>query len=266
MPLHAKFMKEVLTKKRSLKEGQIVEMTMKCSAILQRGLPKKKDDPGGFYIPCTIGNITIEKSFYDLGASINLMPLSLIRKLQIHELKPTQIAFQMADKSIQRAPGVVENILVKVDKFFLPADFVILDIEEDDNTPIILGRPFLATDRALIHVEKGKLMLRVHEEHIVFHVFKNLQDSTQEEECMKIYSKDPNLKEAPDETLSMHLSSCWKGKKVVVVVQQAQGIEEKLQPKPAFEILSKDPPKIEAPKPEPPPEKGKNPKKKVPRG
>ncbi|XP_057746791.1 uncharacterized protein LOC130966050 [Arachis stenosperma] len=89
----------------------------------------------------------------------------------------------MADKSIQQALGVVENVLVKVDKFFLPADFVILDIEEDDNTPIILGKPFLATARALIDVEKGELMLRVHEEHIMFHVFKNLQDSTQEEEC-----------------------------------------------------------------------------------
>jgi len=83
MPLYTKFMKEVLTKKRSLKEGQTVEMTMECSAILQRGLPEKKYDPGRFYIPCTIGNINIEKSFCDLGASINLVPLSLMRKLQI---------------------------------------------------------------------------------------------------------------------------------------------------------------------------------------
>ena len=81
MALYAKFMTEVLTKKRSLKEGQIVEMTKECSAILQRELPEEKDDPGSFYIPCTIGDITIEKSFCDLGASINLMPLSLMRKL-----------------------------------------------------------------------------------------------------------------------------------------------------------------------------------------
>ncbi|XP_057755781.1 uncharacterized protein LOC130974964 [Arachis stenosperma] len=91
MPVYAKFMKEVLTKKKSLKEGQIVEMTKECSAIFQRELPEKKDDPGRFYIPCTIGNITIEKSFCDLGASINLMPLSLMRKLQISELKSTRI-------------------------------------------------------------------------------------------------------------------------------------------------------------------------------
>ncbi|XP_072088095.1 uncharacterized protein [Arachis hypogaea] len=192
----------------------------------------------------------IERAFCDFSASINLMPLSLMRKLQIHELKPTKIALQMADKSIQQALGVVENVLVKVDKFFLPVDFVILDIEEDVNTPIILGRPFLATARALIDVEKGELMLRVHEEHIVFHVFKNLQDSTQEEGCMKIDSIDSNLKEAPDETLPMHLSPCWEERKEVEVLQQDQRIEEKRQPKPAFETLSKNLPKIEAPKPE----------------
>ncbi|XP_016186155.1 uncharacterized protein LOC107627851 [Arachis ipaensis] len=169
-----RFMKESLTKKRSLKEGQMVVMTTECSAIIQKGLPRKRKDPGSFHIPCTIGNMTIEKAFCDLGASINLMPLFLMKKLHIHELRPTKISLQMADKSIQQALGVVENVLVKVDKFFLPADFVILDIEEDDNTPIILGRPFLATARTLIDVEKGELMLRVHEEHIVFHVFKNL--------------------------------------------------------------------------------------------
>ncbi|QHO57313.1 Retrotransposon gag protein [Arachis hypogaea] len=114
----------------------------------------------------------------------------------------------MADKSIQQALGIVENVLVKVDKFFLPADFVILDIEEDDKTPINLGSPFLATSRTLIDVEKEELMMRVHEEHIVFHVFKNLQDSTQEEECMKMDSINPNLKEAPNETHPMHLNSC----------------------------------------------------------
>ncbi|RYR38899.1 hypothetical protein Ahy_A09g044201 isoform B [Arachis hypogaea] len=263
MPLYAKFMKELLTKKRSLKEGQTVMMTRECSAIIQKKLPKKMKDPGSFHIPCTIGNMMIERAFCDLGASINLMPLSLMRKLQIHELKPTKIALQMADKSIQQALGVVENVLVKVDKFFLPVDFVILDIEEDDNTPIILGRPFLATARALIDVEKGELMLRVHDEHIVFHVFKNLQDSTQEEECMKIDSIDPNLKEAPDEALP---SSCWKENEEVEVLQQAQRIEEKLQSKSAFKIHSKDRPKIETPKPGLSPRKEESPKKKMPRG
>ncbi|XP_016206578.1 uncharacterized protein LOC107646950 [Arachis ipaensis] len=169
-----------------------------CSAIIQRELPRKRKDPGSFHIPCTIGNMIIERAFCDHGASINLLPLSLMKKLQIHELKSTQIALQMAEKSIKQALGLVENVLVKVGKFFLLVDFVILDIEEDHNTPVILGRPLLSTGRALIDVEKGELMLRVYEEHIVFHVFKSLQDPNQEEECKKIDLRDPNLEEAPD--------------------------------------------------------------------
>ncbi|XP_016168491.1 uncharacterized protein LOC107611038 [Arachis ipaensis] len=157
----------------------MVVMMRECSAIIQREFPRKRKDPGSFHIPWTIGNLIIERAFCDIGASINLMPLSLMKKLQIHELKHTQMALQMADKSIKQALGVVENVLVNVGKFFLPVDFVILDMEEDHNTPIILGRPFLAMGIALIDVEKGELMLRVHEEHIVFHVFKSLQDPNQ---------------------------------------------------------------------------------------
>jgi len=243
MPLYAKFMKEVLTKKRSLKKGQIVEMTKECSAILQRELPEKKDDPGSFYIPCTIGNITIEKSFCDLDASINLMPLSLMRKLQISELKSTRIVLQMADKSIKQALGVVENVLVKVEKLFLPADFVISYIEEDPNTPIILGRPFLATGRALIDVEKGELLLRVHDEHLAFHVFKTMHEPTQEEDCMKDKARDQSLKEAVNELTPRLLNSCLKA---VEMVQQTKEIKEELDPKPPdekFNIPDKEPPR-----------------------
>ena len=102
-------------------------LTKECSAIIQNNLPRKMPDPGSFQIPCTIGSTTFEKALCDLGASINLMPLSVMKKLQIQEAQPTRIALQMADKSMKRAYGLVENILVKVGKFFLPADFVILD-------------------------------------------------------------------------------------------------------------------------------------------
>ncbi|QHN82442.1 Retrotransposon gag protein [Arachis hypogaea] len=226
----------------------------------------KKDDPGSFYIPCTIGNITIEKSFCDLGAGINLMPLSLMRKLQISELKSTRIVLQMADKSIKQALGVVENVLVKVGKFFLPADFVILDMDEDPNTPIILGRPFLATGRALIDVEKGELLLRVHDEHLAFHVFKTPHEPTQEEDGMKDKAKDQSLKEAFNELTPRLLHPCLKE---VEMVQQTKEIKEELDPKPPDEnlnILDKEPPRHESsPKKE---EKKKRPKgwknKKIP--
>ncbi|KAL4276553.1 hypothetical protein AHAS_Ahas20G0218700 [Arachis hypogaea] len=127
------------------------------------------------------------------------MPLSVMKKLQIQEAQPKRIALQMADKSLKPAYGLVENILVKVGKFFLPGDFVILDTGENENASIILGRPFLATGRALIDVEAGELVLRVHNEQLIFHVFKDIHSVAEEERCMQTELIDPNLQESPDD-------------------------------------------------------------------
>ncbi|XP_057745241.1 uncharacterized protein LOC130963107 [Arachis stenosperma] len=127
-------------------------LTKECSATIQKHLPQKLRDPESFLIPCTIDEVTIERALCDLGDNINLMPLSLMRKFQIDEVKPTRISLQLADRSIKFPIGIVENLLVKVRTFIFPVDFVILNMEEDVNTSIILGRPFLATERALIDV------------------------------------------------------------------------------------------------------------------
>jgi len=108
---------------------------------------------GSFTIPCTIEELHFEKAPCDLEASINLMPLSIFRKLGMQEPKPTTISLQLADHSIMYPRGIAEDVLVKVDKFIFPTDFVVLDMEEDEDVPIILTRPFLATGRALIDVE-----------------------------------------------------------------------------------------------------------------
>ena len=105
----------------------------------------------------------------------------------------------MADKSLKPACGLVENILVKVDTFFLPTDFVILDTGEDENASIILGRPFLATGGALIDVEVGELVLRVHDEQLVFRVFENVHSLGEEERCMQTELINPNLQEHSDD-------------------------------------------------------------------
>lgn len=152
MPSYVKFMKKILSNKRKLKEYETVTLTEECSAILQRKLPPKLNDPGIFTIPCTIGNSFFDKALCDLGASINLMPLSVYRKLGLGEAKPTTVSLQLADRSIKYPRGVLEDVIVKVDKFIFPADFIVLDMEEDDEIPIILGRPFLATGRTLIDV------------------------------------------------------------------------------------------------------------------
>ncbi|XP_075481191.1 uncharacterized protein LOC142521903 [Primulina tabacum] len=146
---------------RKLVDFETVKLSKECSAILQNKLPPKLKDPGSFPIPCTIGNSNFNKALCDLGASINLMPYSCFEKLGIGEVKPTTISLQLADRSIKYPRGVIEDVLVKVDKFIFPVDFVVLDMEEDREIPLILGRPFLATGRTLIDVQKGELVLRL---------------------------------------------------------------------------------------------------------
>ncbi|KAL0437663.1 UNVERIFIED_CONTAM: Retrovirus-related Pol polyprotein from transposon opus [Sesamum radiatum] len=148
--------------------GQMGHLSHDC----QNKLPPKLKDPGSFSIPCTIGGSNFDKALCDLGASINLMPYSIFEKLGMHELTPTIVTLQLADRSIKYPRGIIEDVLVKVGKFVIPVDFVVLDMEEDTNTPLILGRPFLATGKALIDVQKGQLTLRINDDEVVFNVFK----------------------------------------------------------------------------------------------
>ncbi|XP_015947633.1 uncharacterized protein LOC107472644 [Arachis duranensis] len=141
-------------KKKNWGEKETVVLTEECSAIIQKKLPQKMKDPGSFQIPCIIGDIIIEKALCDLRASINLMSLNMMRRMRIEEAKPTRMALQLADKTFKFPHGVVEDLLVKVGEFIFPADFVVLDMEEEANTSIILGRPFAATARAIIDVQK----------------------------------------------------------------------------------------------------------------
>ncbi|XP_061364996.1 uncharacterized protein LOC133308393 [Gastrolobium bilobum] len=173
MPSYARFLKESLSKKWKLTEDEPVMLTEECSAILQKNMPPKVKDPGSFSIPCTIGKTTIEKVLCDLGARINVMPLTLMKKLGIDEVKPTRMTVQLVDRLTKQAHGIVKDALVKVNKFLIPVDFVILDIDEDASVPIIFGRPFLATSGALIDVPKGELIIRVDGEQATFKVLTN---------------------------------------------------------------------------------------------
>ena len=165
-------MKEILTKRRKLDDHETVMLTHDCSVILQNKLPPKLKAPGSFTIPCIIGESYFDKALCDLGASINLMPYSVFKKLGLGECKPTSVSLQLADRSITYPRGIVEDVLVKVDKFFLPADFIILDMEEDQEISLILGRPFLAIGEALINVAQGKMTFRVMDEQVAIDVFR----------------------------------------------------------------------------------------------
>ena len=118
-------------------------------------------DLGSFIVPYQFEHILAEKYLCDLGSSVNLMPLSFFRKLKFANLVPTQVILQLADHSVHYPMGIVEELLVKVDQFYFPIDFIVLDMEEDISIPIILGRGFLATGGANTDSLEEKLTLRV---------------------------------------------------------------------------------------------------------
>ncbi|KAL5574218.1 hypothetical protein UlMin_023815 [Ulmus minor] len=203
MPNYVKFMKDMLTKKRRFGEFETVALTRECSAVLQNKLPPKLKDLGSFTIPCSIGNQYFGKALCDLGASINLMPMSIFKKLGIGEARPTTVSLQLADRSIAHPKGKIEDVLVKVDKFIFPVDFIVLNYEADLEVPIILGRPFLATGRTLINVQKGELTMRVQDEHVTFNVFQSMKFPSDMEECSVISLADSLVAEQLERCASL---------------------------------------------------------------
>ncbi|KAL3513292.1 hypothetical protein ACH5RR_026009 [Cinchona calisaya] len=155
MPAYTKFMKQVLASERKLHGAEILCLTENCSALLTKRLPPKLKEPGSFFIPCDIGGLQFGRALCDLGALVNLMLYAVFKKLNGGQLKPTSVSLQLADHSIKFSKGIIEDVIVKIDKLYLPADFIVLDMEEDEEMPIILGRPFLATGRALLTIKKG---------------------------------------------------------------------------------------------------------------
>ncbi|XP_020266173.1 uncharacterized protein LOC109841631 [Asparagus officinalis] len=168
MSSYAKFLKEVLSNKRKLEEYETVTLTEECSAIIQNKLPPKLKDPGSFSIPCVIGNVSINRAMYDLGASVSLMPMSICKKLDTGDLKPTTISLQLEERSVKYEVCILEDVPIQVGKFFILVDFVILEIEEDSNILIILGRPFLATTGATINVKNERFSLNIGGEMVEF--------------------------------------------------------------------------------------------------
>ncbi|GJR37329.1 reverse transcriptase domain-containing protein [Tanacetum coccineum] len=148
--------------------------------MLLKKLPEKLGDPGKFLIPCNFPGMDVCHALADLGASINLMPLSIWKKLSLPELTPTRMTLELADRSITRPKGVAEDVFVKVGSFHFPTDFVVVDFEADPRVPLILGRSFLRTSCALIDVYEGELILRDGDERLIFHVDKHPQKHAKE--------------------------------------------------------------------------------------
>ncbi|GJX23506.1 reverse transcriptase domain-containing protein, partial [Tanacetum coccineum] len=170
MPRFAPTIKSLLRNKEKLLELAKIPLNENCSAMLLKKLPEKLGDPGKFLILCNFPGMDICHALADLGASINLMPLSIWKKLSLPELTPTRMTLELADRSITHPKGLAEDVYVKVGKFHFPTDFVVVDFEADPRVPLILGRSFLRTGRALIDVYGEELTLRVDNEAITFNL------------------------------------------------------------------------------------------------
>ena len=163
VPAYAKFLKDLCTIKKGLGIEKKAFLTEHVSALIQSKYPVKYKDPGSPTIPVNIGGNCINKALLDLGASVNLMPYSVYMQLGLGELKPTSITLSLADRLVKIPKGIVEDVLVKINKFYYPVDFVVLDTESSSNepnhVPIILGRPFLATANAIINCRNEIMQL-----------------------------------------------------------------------------------------------------------
>ncbi|XP_070046817.1 uncharacterized protein [Nicotiana tomentosiformis] len=136
----------------------------------RRDLSGKCGDPGSFTIPCSLGAIKFDKSLCDFGSSINLIPLSIYKKLEneIGEIRSAPISLQLANQTTLILEGIMEDVLVWVDKFVFHVDFTVMNMEENKEIPLILGRPFLATGRVILDINERRLMLRVGEKTVTF--------------------------------------------------------------------------------------------------
>ncbi|KAK4706542.1 hypothetical protein R3W88_033895 [Solanum pinnatisectum] len=168
----AKYVKEIVANKRRLTKYEIVALTEECSSRIQNKFPTKLKDPGSFTVQITVGQNMHTQGLCDLGASINLMPTLLYKKLGLGSRKPTTIILQLADRSVARPEGIVEDVLVQVGSLIFLVDFVMLNFEPDSEVPFILGRPFLATGRGMIDVAAAQLTMWAHDKVEVFDVYK----------------------------------------------------------------------------------------------
>ncbi|GJR20730.1 reverse transcriptase domain-containing protein [Tanacetum coccineum] len=170
MPKFAPMFRKLLNNKDKILELTKTPVNENCSAVILKTFPEKLGDPGRFLIPCDFPELDECLALADLGASINLMPLSVFEKLNLQRLTKTRMILELADRSTSTPTGIAEDVFVKVGTFYFPADFVVVDYDADPRVPLILGRPFLRTARALIDVHGEKMTLRHDDQSVTFKV------------------------------------------------------------------------------------------------
>ncbi|GKD99048.1 reverse transcriptase domain-containing protein [Tanacetum coccineum] len=173
MPKFNKWLSSLLRNKEKLEEIAITTVNSKCSAIIMNKVPEKLEDPRKFLIPCALQELDRTSALADSGASINLLPHSIYKQLGLEALTPTRMTLELANRSVTHPMGIAEDVVVRVDGFTFLADFVVVNFEPDPRVPIILGRPFLRTAKALIDLYEEKLTLRVGGDELAFYAEKS---------------------------------------------------------------------------------------------
>ncbi|GJV72906.1 reverse transcriptase domain-containing protein [Tanacetum coccineum] len=208
MPKFNKWLSSLLRNKEKLEEIAITTVNAECSAIIMNKVPEKLEDPGKFLIPCALQELKRTSALADSGASINLLPHSIYKKLELEALTPTRMTLELANRSISHPMGIAEDVVVRVDGFTFLADFVVVNFEPDPRVPIILGRPFLRTAKALIDLYEEKLTLRVGKDELVYYADKS--EKNKDKNCVHAISIIDFSKEDPfsgSTTNSLHPSS-----------------------------------------------------------
>lgn len=191
VPSYAKFLKELCIQKRNFQPHlpKKVKLTEHASSIISNTLPPKLKDPGAPLISVTVGNINIKKALLDLGASVNILPGNLFDQHDLGTLEETDIILQLADKSTKIPRGVLSDVIVKVEDFYYPVDFLVLDTEntrKESQPTIILGRPFLATIHAQIDCRTGAMDISFGNRKLRINVFNNFPNSPSDHECYRV--------------------------------------------------------------------------------
>jgi len=186
MPLYSKFLKDMLTRKHKYIHQENIIVEGNCSAVIQKILPPKHKDPGNVTIPCSIREVIVGKALIDLGASINLMPLPMCRRLGEFEMMPTRMTLQLVDRSITKPYRVIEDVLVRVKHFIFLTDFVVMDICEDTDILVILGRPFMLTASCIVDMGRRKLELGFEDQKIDFDLFDEDKPAPKQNVCLQV--------------------------------------------------------------------------------
>lgn len=197
--VYEKFMKELLSRKRKLNYDENIALEKEYNAIIQRKVPPKLTDSGRFSTPCSIGLLTIVYALCDLGVSINLILLFMMRNSNCGKPKLTRMTFKLANFSITYPHRFLKYVLVRVDNLLFPTDFVILHMLEDYEALLLLGRLFLATYKALINMELGELILRFNKEKVVLNVLEAMKHHKENHRCYRTDIMEVIVQEVPAE-------------------------------------------------------------------